>query len=58
MEPLNYRSVSLMSVMCKLCEKNSKKQWVEHFEKENIMSESQFGFRRGRSCVTNLICFY
>ena len=57
-EPLNYRPVSLTSIMCKLCEKVIKRQWVEHLEKEKIINESQFGFRQGRSCVTNLICFY
>ena len=57
-EPLNYRPVSLTSVVCKVCEIIIKKRWSEHLEKENAISNSQFGFRQGRSCVSNLLCFY
>jgi len=57
-EPLNYRPVSLTSVLCKICEKLIKKQWVEFLEKQEIIVDGQFGFRKGRSCVTNLLSFY
>lgn len=56
-EPLNYRPVSLTSVICKMCERIIKKQWFEHLEREKLINESQFGFRQGKSCVTNLISF-
>ena len=58
MEPLNYRPVSLTSILCKVCEEVIKAKWSEYLESENILSERQFGFRKGRSCVSNLMCFY
>ena len=45
--------VSLISIVCKICEKVIKKQWTEYFEREGV-TDRQFGFRIGRSCVTNL----
>lgn len=57
-EPLNYRPVSLTSVICKMCERVIKKYWTEFLEKHKIIVDSQFGFRKGRSCVTNLLSFY
>ena len=57
-EPLNYRTVSLNSIVCKICEKIIKKQWTDYLEREGILSERQFGFRTARSCVINLVSFY
>ncbi len=37
-EPLNHRPVSLTSIVCKLCERVIKKQWIECLEKENIQT--------------------
>ncbi len=31
---------------------------MEYLESNNVKVNNQFGFRKGRSCVTNLICFY
>ena len=56
--PLNYRPVSLTSVICKICEKIIKKQWTTYLEREGILTDRQFGFRKDRSCVTNLLSFY
>ena len=56
--PLNYRPVSLTSVICKILEKLIREEWVEMLEKQNILTRNQFGFRQGRSCVSNLLCFY
>ena len=56
--PLNYRPVSLTSVICKILEKLIREEWVEMLEKQNILTGKQFGFRQGRSCVSNLLCFY
>ena len=57
-EPLNYRPVSLTSVVCKMCERVFKRQWTEFLERHKLISNKQFGFRKGRSCVTNLLSFY
>ena len=57
-EPLNYRPVSLTSVVAKISERIIKDQWVKYLEDNNILTEKQFGFRKGRSCATNLISFY
>ena len=57
-EPLHYRPVSLNSIMCKICEKVIRKQWTHYLEREGIISDRQFRFRTGRSCVTNLSSFY
>lgn len=51
----NYRPVSLTSICCKVMEKIIKKQLMIYCETHNILSNAQFGFRRGRSCVTNLL---
>ena len=56
-EAFNYRPVSLTSIVCQICEKVIKKQWSEYLEREGI-TYRQFGFRTGRSCVTNLWSFY
>ncbi len=57
-EPLNYTPVSLTSILCKICEEVIKERWVAHLEKENVFHEGQFGFRKGKSCVSDLLCFY
>ena len=36
-EPLNYRPVSLTSIVCKIYEKVIKKQWTEYLEREGIV---------------------
>ena len=55
-EPINYRPVNLTSNVCKLMERVLKIGIEEHLEK-NVLSNSQHGFRRGRSPQTNLIEF-
>ena len=57
-EPLNYRPVSFRSVVPKLCEKIIKDRWINFLEENNLISEEQFGFRKGRSCMTSLISLY
>ena len=57
-EPLDYRSVSLSSIVYKICEKVIMKQWTDYLEKEGIITDRQLRFRTGRSCVTNLTSFY
>ena len=31
---------------------------LDMIEKQNMLTEKQFGFRQGRSCVSNLLCYY
>ncbi|MCP3680519.1 MAG: hypothetical protein GY782_09830, partial [Gammaproteobacteria bacterium] len=56
--PLNYRPVSLTSVMCKICEGIIKDDWIRYLESTNRITNAQSGFRKGKSCVTNLLSFY
>ena len=56
--PLNYRPVSLTSVVGKLCERIVKDAWMKILEEGNVLLGCQFGFRRGRSCSSNLMSFY
>ena len=51
----NYRPVSLMSVVCKCLERIIRAQIVEHLERNHLLSDSQYGFRSGRSCVLQLL---
>lgn len=57
-DPLNYRPISLTSVFCKLVEGIIKDRWVQYLEKSKKICEAQYGFRKGRSCVSNLLSFY
>jgi len=53
----NYWPVSLTSQLCKLLESIICTAVVAHLEKHNLIKDSQHGFRRGRSCLTNLLEF-
>lgn len=57
-DPLNYRPVSLTSVMAKIVERIVKNRWMEYLEETHTLTDRQFGFRSRRSCVTNLVSFY
>ena len=56
--PGNYRPVSLTCGIGKLLEKIVKRAIDEHVEKNDLMSNSQHGFRSGRSPQTNLLEFF
>ncbi|BHF62021.1 hypothetical protein SprV_0100500200 [Sparganum proliferum] len=51
----NYRPVSLTSICCKIMEKIVKQQLMQFLEQNHLLSDSQHGFRKSRSCVTNLL---
>lgn len=57
-EPGNYRPVSLTSSVCKAMERIVKRGIEEYVERTNKLSESQHGFRRGRSPQTNMVEFW
>ena len=56
--PTNYRPVSLTSVVAEICEKIIKGKWTKFLEDNRILSNCQFGFRKGRYCIINLLCYY
>ena len=56
-DPGNYRPVSLTNVAGKLLERVVKNELTAHVESNGLMSESQHGFRAGRSVQTNMIDF-
>ena len=57
-EPGNYRPISLTSVVGKLLESILRDKIVEHLENNELIRDSQHGFRRKRSCLTNLLDFF
>ncbi|KAK4818853.1 hypothetical protein QYF61_020072 [Mycteria americana] len=57
-DPGNYRPVSLTSVLGKLMEQIILSAITRHVENNQGLKPSQHGFRKGRSCLTNLISFY
>ena len=56
-DPGNYRGVSLTSVIGKLMERMIKEDIDNYVEKNRLLSDTQHGFRSGRSPQTNLIEF-
>ena len=54
-QPSNYRPESLTSVVCKVLEHIVHSSIMSHFDRWNIQCDSQHGFRKCRSCDTQLI---
>lgn len=52
--PSNYRPVSLTSIICKQLEHIIVSNIHKHFDRYSLLSDRQHGFRRGRSCETQL----
>jgi len=53
----NYRPVSLTIQVCKLFEAVIRDLLVHHLESKQLITNSQHGFRQGRSCLTNILEF-
>ena len=53
--PANYRPVSLTSQVCKVLESIAKEQVLGHLEKYKLLSDEQHSFRKGRSCLSNIL---
>ena len=51
----NYRPFSLTSVVCKLFEGLIRDGSCDHLNQNKLLSDCQFGFSKGRSCVTQLL---
>lgn len=51
----NYRPISLTSVTCKILEHIIHSSIIKHLEVNLILTDAQHGFRKRRSCVTQLV---
>lgn len=56
-DPGNYRPVSLTSQICKIFERVLKDEITNYLESNNLLWNSQHGFRKNKSCLTNLLEF-
>ena len=56
-KPENFRPASLTSQVCKMFESLMRDDIVNHLESKGLLNISQHGFRKGRSCLTNLLSF-
>ena len=54
-EPANYRPISLTSIACKCLEHIIHHHIMTHLDNYSILHEAQHGFRKGRSCESQLI---
>ena len=53
--PANYRPISLTAILCKLCEHIVHCAIIHHLINHKILSDSQHGFKKRRSCETQLV---
>ena len=51
----NYRPVALTSHLSKILERLVCTKLVEFFEERGVLNEKQHGFRKGRSCISQLL---
>ena len=57
-DPKNYRPITLTSHIIKLFEKVLVKKLVKFLDEANLFNKHQHGFRRGRSCLSQLLEHY
>ena len=55
---VNYRPISLTSHVIKVFERVIRNKLVRHLEDNQILSPNQHGFRKGRSCLSELLAHY
>ena len=54
---VNYKQVSLTSVICKVLETIIRDHMMDFLIKHKLINPSQHGFLKARSCLTNLLGF-
>ena len=54
----NYRPVSLTSHIIKLFERILRIRLVTFIEQNDLLTKEQYGFRSGKSCMSQLLCHY
>jgi hypothetical protein len=54
-QPANYRPVSLTSIVCKVLEHVIHSNIMRHLDQRKILTNAQHGFRKARSCETQLL---
>ena len=54
-EAVNYRPVSLTSHLIKIFERVMRNHLVQYLEENSLLPDNQHGFRKNRSCLTQLI---
>src|SRR6266516_2142340 len=57
-DPLNYRPVSLMCILCKILEKIIEQRMIDEITNQKWFTSAQHGFTTNRSTVSNLVKFY
>ena len=55
--PGNYRPVSLTCVLCKVLKSIIRDGLVDYLEGAGLIRDTQHGFRKGCSCLSNLLSF-
>ena len=53
--PANYRPISLTSHIIKTFERIIRNKIIDHLERNKLLCSNQHGFRKGRSCLTQLL---
>ena len=56
-EPINYRPISLTSVVVKVMERIIKERMMKHLNTNNLLRPSQHGFMPKKSTTTNLVTY-
>ena len=54
----NYRPIALTSNIIKIFERVIRFQLVHYLESNKLISENQHGFRKGHSCLSELLAHY